>query len=199
MIVFEYLNPENVKIVLELNNYGNTLLAEMPHVLEGNNNYGSSVFVRYKQRVDSNEEKIGLKVGENKNLMVKDYQDLMLSKSFLINNEDTIGEITTFVKHITAAGNVKYSGDGNAHDDTVMTIINSTSIFPKNEFKEMVEDWCKSYTDAEHRNYINECLKNSDFVEGVDYSQLLRIRKQFIRAKVDQGEGQINWFNTNNQ
>jgi hypothetical protein len=24
MIVFEYLNPENVKIVLELNNYGNT-------------------------------------------------------------------------------------------------------------------------------------------------------------------------------
>jgi hypothetical protein len=26
MIVFEYLNPENVKIVLELNNYGNTPL-----------------------------------------------------------------------------------------------------------------------------------------------------------------------------
>jgi hypothetical protein len=24
MIVFEHLNPENVKIVLELNNYGNT-------------------------------------------------------------------------------------------------------------------------------------------------------------------------------
>ncbi len=198
MIVFEYLNPENVKVVLELNNYGNTLLAEMPHVLEGNNNYGSSVFVRYKQRVDSEEEKVGLKVGENKNLMVKDYQDLMLSKSFLINNEDTIGEITSFVKHITTAGNVKYAGDGNAHDDTVMTIINSTSIFPKNEFKEMVEDWCKIHTDAEHRNYINECLKNSDFVEGVDYSQLLRIRKQFMRGKVDQGESQINWFNSNN-
>jgi hypothetical protein len=48
------------------------------------------------------------KVGENKNLMVKDYQDLMLSKSFLINNEETI-EITSFVKHITAAGNVRYA------------------------------------------------------------------------------------------
>jgi hypothetical protein len=44
MIVFEYLNPENVKIVLELNNYGNTT-AEMPHVLEGNNDYGSSVLL----------------------------------------------------------------------------------------------------------------------------------------------------------
>jgi hypothetical protein len=29
--------------------------------------------------------------------MVKDYQDLMLSKSFLINNEETIAEITSFV------------------------------------------------------------------------------------------------------
>jgi hypothetical protein len=52
--------------------------------------------------------------------MVKDYQDLMLSKSFLINNEETIAEITSFVKHITAAaGNVRYAGDGNSHDDTV--------------------------------------------------------------------------------
>jgi hypothetical protein len=197
MIVFEYLNPENVKIVLELNNYGNTLLAEMPHVLEGNNDYGSSVFVRYKQRVDAEEEKIGLKVGENKNLMVKDYQDLMLSKSFLINNEETIAEITSFVKHITAAGNVRYAGDGNSHDDTVMTIINSTSIFPKNEFKEMVEDWCASYVNTEHKNYINECLKNADFVEGVDYSQLLRIRRDFVRPKRDNTEDQINWFNSN--
>jgi hypothetical protein len=197
MIVFEYLNPENVKVVLELNNYGNTLLAEMPHVLEGNNDYGSSVFVRYKQRVDAEEEKIGLKVGENKNLMVKDYQDLMLSKSFLINNEETIAEITSFVKHITAAGNVRYAGDGNSHDDTVMTIINSTSIFPKNEFKEMVEDWCASHVDTEHKNYINECLKNADFVEGVDYSQLLRIRRDFIRPKKDNTEDQINWFNSN--
>jgi hypothetical protein len=197
MIVFEYLNPENVKVVLELNNYGNTLLAEMPHVLEGNNDYGSSVFVRYKQRVDAEEEKIGLKVGENKNLMVKDYQDLMLSKSFLINNEETIAEITSFVKHITAAGNVRYAGDGNSHDDTVMTIINSTSIFPKNEFKEMVEDWCASHVDTEHKNYINECLKSADFVEGVDYSQLLRIRRDFIRPKKDNTEDQINWFNSN--
>jgi hypothetical protein len=67
--------------------------------------------------------------------MVKDYQDLMLSKSFLINNEETIAEITSFVKHITAAGNVRYAGDGNSHDDTVMTIINSTSIFLRMSLK----------------------------------------------------------------
>jgi hypothetical protein len=65
-----------------------------------------------------------------------------------------------------------------------MTIINSTSIFPKNEFKEMVEDWCASYVNTEHKKYINEC-QNADFVEGVDYSQLLRIRRDFVRPKRD--------------
>ena len=87
LIAFEFFNPENVRIVLELNNYGNTLLAEMPQVFDGNNDYGSSIFVRYKHRADSTEEKVGLKVGENKNLLVKDYQDLITSKSYFINNE----------------------------------------------------------------------------------------------------------------
>ncbi len=119
LIAFEYFNPDNVKIVLELNNYGNTLLAEMPHVFDGNNNYGSSIFFRYKHRVDSTEEKVGLKVGENKNLLVKDYQDLMLSKWFDINNEDTIREITTFVKHTTSAGNTRYAADV-GHDDCLL-------------------------------------------------------------------------------
>jgi hypothetical protein len=190
MIVFEYLNPDNVKIVLELNNYGNTLLAEMPHVFDGNNNYGSSVFFRYKHRSDSNEEKIGLKVGDNKNLMVKDYQDLMMRKGFLITNEDNIREITTFVKHVTTAGNIKYAADV-GHDDCVMTIVNSTTVFNKYEYKEMVEDWANKFVDKEFMNYVNECLRNIDYVEGVDYSQVLKVRRQQMNRYKG---GRVNWF-----
>jgi hypothetical protein len=182
LLVFEYLNPDNCRVVLELNNYGNTLLAEMPQVLDGNNNYGSSVFVRYKHRADSTEEKVGLKVGENKNLLVKDYQDLMTSKSFYINNEDTIREITTFVKHTTTAGNIRYAADV-GHDDTVMTIVNSTSIFNKPEFREMCEEWLSKFMDKQISSYINDCLKNVDFVEGIDYGQVLKARKKFINRK----------------
>lgn len=177
VLTFEYLNPENTKVVLELNNYGNALLAEMPHVFDGNNNYGSSVFFRYKHRADSNEEKVGLKVGDNKNLLVKDYQDLMMSKGFSINNEDTIREITTFVKHTTSAGNTRYAADV-GHDDCVMTIVNTTSVFQRNDFREMVEETHNSI-DRQLKSYIDECLKNVDFVEGVDYGQVLKIRNQF--------------------
>jgi hypothetical protein len=199
MLVFEYLNSDNVKVVLELNNYGNTLLAEMPHVLEGNNNYGSSIFFRYKHRADALDEKIGLKVGENKNLLVKDYQDLMMSKGFKITNEDTIREITTFVKHTTTSGNTRYAADV-GHDDTVMTIVNATSAFQKNDFREMCQDYLDLISTLEFKNYVNDCLKNIDYVEGVDYSQLLKVRKQFMnRNKPYNPDSRINWFNSNNQ
>jgi len=177
VLVFEYLNPENVKVVLELNNYGNTLLAEMPHVFDGNNNYGSSVFFRYKHRADSNEEKIGLKIGDNKNMLVKDYQDLMMSRGFDINNEDTIREITTFVKHTTVAGNIRYAADvGN--DDCVMTIVDATSVFKRNDFKEMVEE-VHNTVDRDLKTYIDECMKSVEYVEGLDYGQVLKIKNQY--------------------
>ena len=180
IIAFEFFDPENVKIVLELNNYGNTLLAEMPHVFDGNNNYGSFIFVRYKHRVDSDEEKVGLKVGENKNLMVKDYQDLMGMRSFVINEEDTINEITTFVKHVTTAGNIRYAADvGN--DDCVMTIVNSTSVFSKVFFKSMVEEYMDKSLDAFTKNFINDTLKKLDnYMEVPDYKHFLSIRKRVL-------------------
>jgi hypothetical protein len=197
LIAFEYFNPENVKIVLELNNYGNTLLAEMPHVFDGNNQYGSSIFVRYKHRVDSNEEKVGLKVGDNKNMMVKDYQELMQTKGLVITNEDNIREITTFVKHTTTSGNVRYAADV-GHDDTVMTLVNMSSIFAKNEFKEMVEEWGNK-TNKQFMTYIDKCMNEGDFIEGLDYGQVLRARRQFTnRPKPNYSQSNINnWFGKN--
>ena len=178
VLAFEYLNPDELTIVLELNNYGNTLLAEMPHVMNGNNNYGSYIFQKYKHRIDSTEEKTGLKLTGTKNILVKDYQDLMLSKSYDINNEETINEITTFVKQTTSAGNIKYAADvGN--DDCVMTVVNSTSIFDKNRFKQMCEDFLETL-DSDIINYVNNCMNNSDYIETIDYSQLLKIRQDYM-------------------
>lgn len=198
MIVFEYFNFDNVKVVLELNNYGGTLLAEMPHVFDGNNNYGSSVFFRYKHRSDANDEKIGLKVGDNKNIMVKDYQDLMQNKGFIITCEDNIREITTFVKHITPSGNIRYAADM-GHDDTVMTIVNASTVFQRNDFREMVDEYASNQVDKYFMSYVNECLKTVEYVEGVDYSQVLRIRKQQMNRFKNgtSNTSGINWFGKN--
>ena len=179
MICFELLEPENTKVVLELNNYGGTLLAEMPNIFEGNNEYGSNIFFRYKHRVDSTEEKIGLKIGESsKKILIKEYQDLMSKKSFSITNPDNINEITTFVKHTTTAGNIRYAADGSAHDDLVMTVVNACSAFQKVQFQEMAEEWLEKHASTEMRNYINECLEQSEYIETVDYKQILDVKNR---------------------
>lgn len=197
MIIFEYFDPDNVKVVVELNNYGNTLFAELPHVFDGNNDYGSSVFFRYKHRIDSNEEKIGLKVGENKNLMVKDYQELLHSRGIVITNEDNIREITTFVKHTTAHGNTRYAADV-GHDDTVMTVVNMTSVFSRNDFSEMVQEWASMDSNRDFMSYVNECMNSMEYLEAPDYSQVLKIRKQVKNRWKNSGSSNgINWHGLN--
>jgi len=182
-LLFEYFNSENFKVVLELNNYGNEFLAHLPGLFEGNNNYGSNVFFRYKHRVDSPEEKIGLKIGENKNMLVKDYQDNMDRKNILITNEDNIREITTFVKHITPSGNVRYAADI-GHDDTVMTLVNMSSVFSKYEFREMVEDYARTKLEGHRLSYYNQILDRKDYTEGNDYSALLSVNRRRRAARI---------------
>jgi hypothetical protein len=178
LTAFEFFNPDNVKIVLEINTYGNELLAHLPHVFDGKNNYGSSIFFRFKHRTDAIEEKIGLKVGDNKNLLVKEYQDKMEERSIIINNEINISEITTFIKHTTNAGNTRYAADGSSNDDTVMTIIDMCAIFQKNDFKQIIEDYCDSLSDTTMKTYINQVLNGMEYTEGVDYKQLLDIKRR---------------------
>jgi len=177
VLLFEYFDYENFKVVLELNNYGNEFLAHLPGLFDGNNNYGSSVFFRYKHRVDSTEEKVGLKIGDNKNMLVKDYQDNMDKKNFIITNEDNIREITTFVKHITSSGNIRYAADM-GHDDTVMTLVNLSSVFSKYEFREMVEDYASKSLDNNKLSQYRNMLGKVDYVEGVDYQALLNVNKR---------------------
>jgi hypothetical protein len=180
LTAFEFFNPDNVKIVLEINTYGNELLAHLPHVFDGSNDYGSSIFFRFKHRSDALEEKIGLKVGDNKNLLVKEYQDRMEERSIVISNDINISEITTFIKHTTNAGNTRYAADGSSHDDTVMTLIDLCAIFQKNDFKQFVDDFIDTLSDTSIKNYIDQILNNSEYTEGVDYSQLLDIRRRKI-------------------
>jgi len=195
LISFEYFNPDNVKIVLEINTYGSELLAHMPHVFDGKNDYGSSIFFRFKHRADAIDEKIGVKIGENKNLLVKEYQDRMEERSIIITNDINIAEITTFIKHTTIAGNVRYAADGSSHDDTVMSIIDMCAIFQKNDFRQMVEEFSETLTETDMKNYIQTTLNGIEYTEGVDYTQLLDIRRKKLQNRYKNDVLSNNWNN----
>ena len=196
LIAFVYFSEENFKAVLELNAYGNELLAHLPHVFDGHNNYGSSIFMRFKHRADAVDEKIGLKVNEgNKNLFVKEYQDAMSRRQFAVNEENTIREITTFVKQITPAGNVRYAADvGN--DDCVMTLVNASSVFKKTEYRQMCEDYAATQLPPARLAYFNSILKDVEYTEATDYTAVLNVNRQ-RRLMRDYNESIVrtNWFN----
>ena len=198
VLSFEYFNPENFRTVLEYNTYGGEFLAYLPHIFDGNNEYGSSIFFRYKHRVDSEEERIGIKVSSNKEILVKDYQDNMAKKNFIINNSINIDEITTFVKQLTPYGNIRYAAD-RGNDDTVMSIVNASSVFSKYLFREMVESSAHELVEPSILAYFNDILKNREYQDNVsDYAAILNINrqrnfmKQYNSNKGSNNEN--NWF-----
>lgn len=195
-LAFEFFNPDNFKAVLEMNMFGGELLAHLPNLYDGNNNYGSSIFFRYKHRVDADEEKIGLKVGANKNIIVKSYQDAMVARSFTINNEDNVREITTFVKHVTPSGNVRYAGDS-GNDDTVMTVVNASTVFARNDYKEIVDDYARVVLDSSlYKKYSDHLNMNTQYVEGNDYSALINVNRRRKLNKANHNyEPKIDWNN----
>ena len=127
-------------------------------------------------------------------MLVKEYQESMDKKNFIIYNEDNIREITTFVKHITPSGNIRYAADI-GHDDTVMTLVNSSSVFSRYDFREMVEDYSTKIVDSSILSHWREILKRSEFKEGTDYASIININKQrkFLKQMKDSNSNK-NWF-----
>ena len=142
--------------------------------------------------MDSSEEKVGLKLGDNKNLLVKDYQENMNKRNFNITNEDNIKEITTFVRHITTAGNVRYAADI-GHDDLAMSLVNASSIFSRHDYKEMIQDFSKELPN-DILTYINNIINNSTEVKEVaDYSALINVNRRRKNATSYAYERSIDW------
>jgi hypothetical protein len=173
LLAFEYFEEENVKVVFELNNDGKTFKAVLPNVFEQNNNYGSHVMFRFKHRQDAIKEEIGIKVGKNKNHMVKDYVDMIEGGDIEVTEATTIKEITTFIKHQTAAGNIQYRADGSAHDDTVMPIVNITPVFKKVIYKDFVDDYFNEVDDMEFKREVESFLEIAEKSEGTDYGAFI--------------------------
>lgn len=138
LIAFELFNDDNVKIALERNTYGDELLAHMPHVFNDNNNYSTHVFLRYKHRVEQNTTKMGIKITNNKKLLVKDYQTNTKKGNIVIHDQYTINEVSTFIKHETPSGGITYKAES-GHDDCVMTCVVLSTVFNMTSYKDAVD------------------------------------------------------------
>jgi intein/homing endonuclease len=118
IMMFEMFDPEKVGCVLEWNTYGSDFNNSMKNLFNGRNQYSSHVFFRYKHRQDALKPQIGIKLRANKNLFVKDYQLNIRLGNINVHHQQTLHEMTTFIKKETVSG-YKYEADAGANDDCV--------------------------------------------------------------------------------
>lgn len=161
---FEFHNPDNVRLLIEYNNDGKTLLAELKNVFVEDSDYNTAPLMKFNHTIDAVERKVGLKVHSNKNSFVKDYQDDLTNQNIIINEPKTISEANSFIKHTTAHGNITYKADS-GNDDCIMTVVNLTQGRKERGFRDM----CEELLDKEVNNN-NELIKIVDYIKNIDSS-----------------------------
>jgi hypothetical protein len=174
LLIYEFFDPDKFKVLFEYNNDGKAFLKSIKSVFEGDNDYSGYTMLKFKHRIDAKDKDYGLKVGPQKNLYVRDYQDRLERQDFIIYHDVNIKEIGTFISHVTPAGNVVYKGDG-ANDDFAMTVVNMGQGWNNPAFKELVLEYKDSLKNSNMDKLINDILENEVSV-GTDYTSFFNAK-----------------------
>ena len=140
LLCFEFFDQDKVRVVLERNTYGDTLIAYMPTVFNQDNDYSNHIFLRYKAKADDKVSKMGLKVTRNKGMLIKNYQLNSKKGNIILHDKFTIQEVTTFTKQDTANGDVTFKSES-GHDDHIMSCITLSSAFSHVGYRDAIDEY----------------------------------------------------------
>jgi hypothetical protein len=188
LLTFETFDDNKVGVVLEVNAFGGEFVESMKHYNDGNNMFGTHIFFRYKHRQDAIRADIGIKLRSNKNLFVKDYQKRVRNGDISILHTGTMQEMTKFIKKENSNGNYSFSADSGANDDLTITVVELSTIFENNKFKEMCDDMLMSI-DTTQRRWIEEKLNMSPSLVGTDYSTLNNVQSRLRNTNTNTNNG----------
>ena len=185
MVMFELFDAEKSKVALEYNTYGATFLAFLPQIFEGEHDYSTGIFLRYKHRKDDKQMKIGMKItgGENeasKKLLVKSLQGSVKKQLIKLRNDLNVNEISVFTKKETAAGNFTYQCES-GHDDTVMSLVTLSSVFAHVQYKNLVEDILENHIRLEEKKVIEKYAYNKKDDQKVNYENTKKNYKKVYK------------------
>lgn len=155
-LIVRVFNPENIKILMEVNFKGEFLLDK----LLNNEDLSPEIIIYTKHSESSKSLKPGIKYNEkNKLKYCEIVRSLIRSNKIIINEKDwTIPELFSFGLN---TGGTYSSQTG--HDDVAMTIVNISSIFESSAFYDIIGEMYDGLED-EYRDLID--LKLNDGNSG---------------------------------
>jgi len=132
LLVFELFEPENCKVVLEINFKGNIIFDK----LSKNAEFFPEIFLYTRHSMANPNLKMGVKMQkDNRETFCRELRNLVKSKKITVNEKRTFDELSSF--GISSSG--RYESQL-AHDDIAMTCVNLVSLFDTTDYFEMVED-----------------------------------------------------------
>ena len=178
LLVFKIFDPEKVKIVVEMNkNLGSDLLNNLRHVFNDNNDFTDAIFARYIHRESDKRSKIGLLIGQNKKLLLKDFQDAIKKDNIILHNESTIIELKSFSKKETPSGELTFRSE-TGHDDCVMSMVNLASLFDNVSYKDIIDSFSETLSDKD-KSLMLDFLNRKDDGISINYATMTGAHKRF--------------------
>jgi hypothetical protein len=196
-LVFEVFDENKVGVVFESNNWGGELTKTMREMNQGRNKYGTHVFFRYKHRQDAIRPELGIKLRQNKNMFVKEYQKRIKQNDILIHHQGTLQEMTKFIKKESALG-YTFQAEAGGHDDITMTVVELSTVFENNLFHDLINRYMGEL-DPKFRNDIEKRLSLVPKTEGVDYTSLINAQRNATMRRTNTAAPQSNnpYMNSN--
>jgi len=165
-LMFQVIDAEDVKTVMEINFKGNLVYERVSR----NREFFPETFLHTKHSMGAQILKPGVKMQkDNKEIFCRELRNLVIDKKILLTEESTIVELSAF--GINSSGS--YSSQM-GHDDIAMSCVNMVSYFDTIDFYDMVEDMYDN-TDERVKKAINDAIEKGGGAEDMPEGfQLLR-------------------------
>ena len=169
LLVFELFEPENCKVVLEINFKGNIIFEKMSK----NPEFYPEIFLYTRHSMANANLKMGVKMQkDNRETFCRELRNLVKAKKITVNEKRTFDELSSF--GISSSG--RYESQL-ANDDVAMTCVNLVSLFDTTDYFEMVEE--KYDTTSEiYKLAVEKVMSQSDRGED-DFLSAFKTIKSF--------------------
>lgn len=191
-ITYNIFNPENVRILIEMNHKGDIILNR----LKQNNQYWPNQIIHTKHTEMAVEFKQGLRLGPtNKIKYCEKFKYLVSINRIIPNDYLTVMELMSFGK--TKGGH--YRGQ-NGNDDLAITSINTSAFFDSPQFWDVAvytfESMPESYVKDLEEQILNINREKYSTYQKYDYEYLKSLNSSNINIKPNSKQN-INGFDVN--
>ena len=147
-VVVKLFNPENVRVLLEINFKGELLIDK----LTSNDEFPMEIFVHTKHTESARMRKPGIKYNEKNKMKYCEILRSQMRLNRVIVNESswTIPELFSFGLN----GRGTYSSQS-GHDDVAMSIVNLSGMFESSDFYELVGELYDDLGESAYRDLID--------------------------------------------